>query len=184
MENNTYTIHSLKSGDLSSFEKVYRFYYRGLCAFASQYVPLADAEEIVQDTMMWLWECRETLNPALSLKSLLFTIVKNKALNQITHENIRRKVHLEIMNDFQEAFENPDLYLNRELFKLYHEALNKIPAEFRQVFEMNRSQHLTHKEIAEKLGISTQTVNYRICQVLKVLRNELKDYLPFLIIIL
>lgn len=184
METNAYTIHALKAGNQSSFERLYRFYYKGLCAFSSQYVSLAEAEEIVQDTMMWVWENRESLNPDLSIKSLLFTMVKNKSLNLLTHQDVRRKVHQEIIDNFQEAFEDPDLYLNGELMRLYRTALAKMPTDFRETFELNRKYNLTHREIAQKLGISPQTVNYRIGQALKLLRTELKDYLPLLLFLL
>lgn len=184
MENNAYTIQALKSGDQASFERLYRFYYKGLCAFSAQYVSLPEAEEIVQDTMMYIWEHRDSLNPDLSLKSLLFTMVKNKSLNLLSHQDTRRRVHQEIIDNFQEAFEDPDLYLNKELFHLYRSALTKMPADFRDAFELNRKHHFTHKEIAQKLGISPQTVNYRISQALKLLRTELKDYLPLLLFLL
>ncbi|MGN0257051.1 MAG: RNA polymerase sigma-70 factor [Bacteroides sp.] len=179
-----WTTAQLRAGDQHAFEALYRQYYKGLCAFAAQYIPLSEAEEVVQDTMMWLWEHRESLDEQLSLKTLLFTIVKNKALNLVTHEEIRRRVHQEIVDKFREAFEESDLYLNHELFSLYRQALAKLPPEVRQAFEMNRHRHLTHKEIAQQLGVSPQTVNYRIGQALKLLRAELKDYLPLILLLL
>ena len=66
----------------------------------------------------------------MSIKSLLFTMVKNKSLNLLTRQDIRRKVHQEIIDNFQEAFEDPDLYLNGELFRLYRTALAHMPADF------------------------------------------------------
>ena len=63
------------------------------------------------------------------------------------------------------------------------EALKKLPKEYLEAYEMNRNQHLTHKEIAEKLNVSPQTINYRIGQALKLLRVALKDYLPLFILI-
>ena len=98
----------------------------------------------------------------LTLKTLLFTIVKNKALNRISHFEIRRKVHQEITEKFEKEFDNPDFY--------------------REAYEMNRNHRMTHKEIAEKLNVSPQTVNYRIGQALKLLRIALKDYLPLFIL--
>ena len=93
---------------------------RRLCAFCSQYVSeQEEIEEIVQDTMMWLWENRCNLMEELTLKTLLFTIVKNKALNRISHFEIRRKVHQEITEKFEKEFDNPDFYLENELFRLY-----------------------------------------------------------------
>lgn len=154
INDNNAVISALREGCEEVFDNVYRHYFRGLCVFCSQYVTLSESEEIVQDTMMWLWENRKTLIPELTLKTLLFTIVKNKALNKISHFEIKRKVHLEIAEKYESEFSSPDFYLENELFRLYEEALRKLPAEFRQAYEMNRNQQLTHKEIAEKLNVS------------------------------
>ena len=173
----------LIAGDEQAFDTVYKQYYRGLCAFASQYVTVPESEEIVQDVMMWLWENRCTLMEDWTLKTLLFTIVKNKALNRLSHFEIKRKVHQEIVDKYDSEFNNADFYLSDELFRLYEEALKKLPKEYLEAYEMNRNQHLTHKEIAEKLNVSPQTINYRIGQALKLLRVALKDYLPLFILI-
>lgn len=184
INNNKSVITALKAGEESVFDAVYRHYYRRLCAFCSQYVcEQEEIEEIVQDTMMWLWENRCSLLEELTLKTLLFTIVKNKALNRISHFEIRRKVHQEIVDKFEKEFESPDFYLENELFSLYEEALKQLPEDYRQAYEMNRNQQLTHKEIAERLNVSPQTINYRIGQALKILRTALKDYLPLFILV-
>lgn len=181
--NNKSIITALKAGEENAFDIVYRHYFRRLCAFCSQYVnEQEEIEEIVQDTMMWLWENRTSLLEELTLKTLLFTIVKNKALNHISHFEIKRRVHQEIIDKFDNEFNNPDFYLENELFHLYGEALKQLPKEFREVYELTRNQRLTHKEIAQKLNVSPQTVNYRIGQALRLLRIALKDYLPLFII--
>ena len=179
IDNNKSVITALKAGEEKVFDAVYRHYFRRLCAFCSQYVSeQEEIEEIVQETMMWLWENRCSLLADLTLKTLLFTIVKNKALNRLSHFEIRRKVHQEIVDKFKNEFDNPDFYLGNELLRLYEEALKQLPEEYREAYEMSRNQHLTHKEIAERLNVSPQTVNYRIGQSLKLLRVALKDYLP------
>lgn len=179
IDNNKSVITALKAGEEKVFDAVYRHYFRRLCAFCSQYVSeQEEIEEIVQETMMWLWENRCSLLADLTLKTLLFTIVKNKALNRLSHLEIKRKVHQEIVEKFENEFDNPDFYLGNELLRLYEEALKQLPKEYREAYEMSRNQHLTHKEIAEKLNVSPQTVNYRIGQALTLLRVALKDYLP------
>lgn len=178
ISNNSQIIAKLRTGDECCFESVYKTFFRGLCSFSSQYVSLEEAKEIVQETMLWLWENRISLIPELSLKSLLFTIVKNKALNRVTQNATKSKVYQTIEKKYQQQFNDPDFYLQKELMSLFNEALNKLPEEFRKAFEMNRFEKLTHKEIAEQLHVSPQTVNYRIGQALKILRKELKDYLP------
>ncbi len=182
-EDNRAVVSALKTGGEAAFDAVYRHYYRGLCAFCSQYVGEAEeAEEIVQDTMLWLWENRDTLLGELSFKTLLFTIVKNKALNRLSHVETKRRVLQEIVDKYEEEFEDPDFYLAGELFELYRKAVEALPAEFRQAYELTRVDQLTHREIAERLHVSPQTVNYRIGQALKLLREALKDYLPLFLV--
>ncbi|MDR1681267.1 MAG: RNA polymerase sigma-70 factor [Prevotellaceae bacterium] len=176
--NNSQIIARLRSGNEPFFELVYKDYFAGLCSFASQYVPIEEAKEIVQETMLWLWENREGLIPELSLKSLLFTIVKHKSLNRASQGTTQNKVLQKIEAKYKAQFNDPDFYLSGELMTLCRKALQKLPEEYRQAFEMNRFECLTHKEIADLLQVSPQTVNYRIGQALKILREELKDYLP------
>ena len=118
INNNKSVITALKAGEEKVFDVVYRHYFRRLCAFCSQYVgEQEEIEEIVQETMMWLWENRCTLMEELTLKTLLFTIVKNKALNRLSHFEIKRKVHQEIVDKYDSEFNNPDFYLSDELSK-------------------------------------------------------------------
>ncbi len=181
---NEQTLHLLKAGDESAFDTVYKQYYRGLCAFASQYVAETEIEEIVQETMMWLWENRTSLIPELSLKSLLFMMVKNKCLNNITHNQIKQRVHEKLFAKFENQFEDPDFYIENELIALAAKAIRELPEDYRKAFEMNRFDNLTYNEIAERTGVSPKTVAYRISQALKILRVELKDYMPLLMVLL
>ena len=181
---NEETIHKLNSGDEQMFDTVYKQYYRGLCAFASQYVAESECEEIVQDVMMWVWENHTLLNPEMSLKSLLFTMVKNRCLNNITHNQIKQRVHEKLYAKFENQFEDPDFYIEGELIALATKAIRELPEEYRKAFEMNRFGHLTYNEIAERTGVSPKTIAYRISQSLKILRTELKEYMPLFLALL
>ena len=179
INDNMQIVSALNEGHEFVFDAVYRHYFKKLCAFCSQYIQdLEEAEEIVQETMVWLWENRRTLKAELTLKSLLFTIVKNKALNRISHYEIKQKVHEEIHQKYESTFEDPDFYAQDEMYRIYRQTLENMSKEVRESFLMNRNQQLTHKEIAAILNVSPQTVNYRIGQALKMLRQALKDYLP------
>lgn len=157
INNNKQIVSALNEGHESVFDAVYRHYFKKLCAFCSQYIPdLEETEEIVQETMVWLWENRLTLKAELTLKSLLFTIVKNKALNRISHYEIKQKVHEEIHQKYESTFENPDFYDQDELFRMYRQTLEKMPKDIRETFLMNRDRSLTHKEIAATLNVSPQ----------------------------
>ena len=174
------TFLALKAGDEKAFDAVYKHYYGGLCAYASQFVPVDEYEEIVQDVMMWLWENRQTIANEISLKSLLFTITKNKCLNTISHLQIKQRVHEKLYQKFITQFEDPDFYIPGELMEKLDQAIKGLPEDYRKAFEMNRFDDLTYKEIAAQLHVSEKTIAYRISQALKTFRIELKDYLPFL----
>ena len=181
INNNKSVITALKAGEEKVFDVVYRHYFRRLCAFCSQYVgEQEEIEEIVQETMMWLWENRKSLVADMSLKSLLFTIVRNKCLNTISHIQVKQQVHERLYAKFQEQFENPDFYIG-ELMALASKAIRELPDEYRKAFKMNRFEEMTYNEIAERTGVSPKTIAYRISQALKILRTELKDYIPLLV---
>lgn len=174
-------LEKLKAGDAQAFDIIYMQYYRGLFAFAAQYVDKSDGEEIIQDVMLWLWENHFLLIPELSLKSLLFAAVKNRCLNKIAYLQMRQRVHERLYEKYKERFEDPDFYVEEEIINLISKAINELPTEYREAFEMNRFDNLTYSEIAERKGVSFKTVAYRISQSLKILRIKLKDYISLIL---
>ena len=180
LDDNRAVIRRLHRGDMACFEACYKFYYRGLCSFASRWVPVSTAEDIVQDAMLYIWENRDKLLEELSLKGLLFMIVRNKSLDRITSQKVHSRVHQQLEKRFADQFDSPDFYLGTELARLYREALAQLPEQTRRIFEMSRFQGMTHQQIAAEMEVSPQTVNYHIGQALKVLGVALKDYLPLI----
>lgn len=182
-EDNRRVVEALRSGDEHCFDALFRRCYRPLCAYASRFVPLSRAEELVQDTLLWLWENRRTLIPEMPLRSLLFTIVRNKSLNSASRNSLRNRILRELASDFEEEFDDPDLYFESELVRRFSAALRRMPEEFQQAFRMHRLEGKTHREIAEELHVSPQTVNYRIGQTVRFLREELSDYWPLILLL-
>ncbi len=173
----------LHAGDEKCFDALFRRYYKPLCAYATRFVPACRAEEIVQDTLMWVWENRSSLMEEMSLKSLLFTIVKNKSLNSQSHDSIRSRVLRQLAEKYEDQFDDPNFYLESELTDRLVAALKRMPPEFQQTFRMHRLEGKTHREIAEDLGVSVQTVNYRIGQTVRMLREEFKDCWPLIVLL-
>lgn len=183
LQDNRRVVEMLRAGDEACFHSLFRRYYKPLCTYATRFVPLPHAEELVQDTLMWIWENRGSLLPELPLKSLLFTIVKNKSLNSVSRNSIRNRILRELAETYEEQFDDPDLYVESELMQRLVAALRKMPPEFQQTFRMHRLEGMTHKEIAEALHVSPQTVNYRIGQTVRMLREELKDCWPLALLL-
>lgn len=166
------------------FDTIYTSCYKGLVAYATRYVDLEEAQNIVQDTMMWLWDNKQTIIPGKSINALLLRIVRNKALNNIKHNSVLSRVHKQIETSLREQFENPDIYLSVELTELLEKALNSLPNNLRETFILSRVERLSYKEIAERLGITVKAVDNRLSRTMKILKQELKDYLPVLLFLL
>ena len=90
---------------------------------------------------------------------------------------------MSIAEEMQTSFEDPDFYVVEELMVKIEKAVMRLPESYRITFEMSRYQDKTYKEIAKELNVSIKLVEYRIQQALRLLRVELKDYLPLITII-
>ncbi|MCD8262867.1 MAG: RNA polymerase sigma-70 factor [Tannerellaceae bacterium] len=169
---------ALQRGDKKAFNTFFLRYYPVLCAYATQFVGMIDAEEIIQDMMVGIWEHRKEIVVESSLNGYLFRAVKNKCINHIEKFRLHEQVYSFIASNWQSRFEDPDFYIVEELTQKIEEALEKLPQTYREAFVLNRIDGKTYNEIATTLGVSSKTVDYRIQQALKSLRIELKDYLP------
>ena len=166
-----FLLSAMQHGDLKAYGVLFRRYYPILCAYATKFVELKDAEEIVQDVMLWLWENRETQTFETSLSQYLFKTVYHRAINQI----VRHQSQLRADTLFYEL---------EELQRRIREAVDALPPAYREAFVMHRFDNKSYKEIAEILQVSPKTVDYRIQQALKQLRITLKDYLPLILLLL
>ena len=166
------------------FDTIYTSCYKGLVAYAMRYVDIEEAQNIVQDTMMWLWDNKQTIIPGKSINALLLRIVRNKALNNVKHNTVLSRVHKQIEVSLRERFESPDLYMSVELTELLEKALKKLPENLRETFILSRVERLSYKEIAERQGITVKAVDNRLSRTMKILKEELKDYLPVLLFLL
>ena len=141
---------------------------------------LRDAEELIQELMLFIWENRNSLFVEISLKSYLFMAVKHRCLNAIKRQLYHERVHSLIYDKIKDQFENPDTYFVNELTENITKAIEELPENYRETFKLSRFGEQSNPQIAEALGVSIKTVEYRITQSLKILRVKLKDYLPFI----
>ena len=88
-----------------------------------------------------------------------------------------------LATEMQGVFEDPDFYIAEELMNQIEKTVSQMPETYRVAFEMSRYQDMTYKDKAEELDVSAKVVDYRIQQALKILRTELKDYLPLITVI-
>ena len=179
--NNDFLLSAVQHGDLKAFDTLFRRYYPMLCAYGHRFVELEDAEEIVEDSLLWIWENRETLVIESSLNSYLFKMVYRRALNKLAHIDATQRADTRFYEEMQEMLQDTDYYQVEELTRRIEEAIAALPESYREAFVMHRFRDMSYKEIAETLGVSPKTIDYRIQQALKQLRTDLKDYLQLLL---
>lgn len=168
------------------FEQLYLFYFPKLVRFATEYVLFQeDAENIVQDVFLVLWEQRSSFNQLQNNKAYLFRLTKNKCIDFLRHKimsaekkkdiqesHLREyKYNLFSMEQFDEnrlSEENLDL--------LIQEAIQSLPEKCREIFILSRFEGMSHQEIADKFQISSSTVNNQLTLAMKKLKEKLKDY--------
>lgn len=178
---NDFLLSAVQRGDQKAFDTLFRRYYPMLCASGHRFVELEDAEEIVEDSLLWIWENRETLVIESSLNSYLFKMVYRRALNKLAHIDATQRADTRFYEEMQEMLQDTDYYQIEELAKRIEDAVAALPESYREAFVMHRFRDMSYKEIAETLGVSPKTIDYRIQQALKQLRMDLKDYLPLLL---
>ena len=179
-----FLLSAMQHGDIKAYGVLFRRYYPILCAYATKFVELKDAEEIVQDVMLWLWENRETQTFETSLSQYLFKTVYHRAINQIVRHQSQLRADTLFYENMQEMLQDTDFYQLEELQRRIREAVDALPPAYREAFVMHRFDNKSYKEIAEILQVSPKTVDYRIQQALKQLRITLKDYLPLILLLL
>ena len=172
---------ALRHSDKKAYAELFRAYYPMLCAYCHKFVSLEDSEEIVQDVLFW--ESRKELVIEKSLSQYLFKMVYHKAMNRIANELAVHKANTMFFEQTQKMLEEIDLYQFEELQELLRKAIQNLPESYREAFVMHRFQHKNYKEIAELLKVSSKTIDYRIQQALKILRDKLKDYLPLFLLL-
>lgn len=156
-------------------------------AFAKNYIQAnEDAENVVQDVFVVLWEKKDELELSCTLTTYLFTLVKNRCLNYLRHKLIEEEFNTQMKEELGfklYALESLEYSYpsEKELQAVIQRALDALPERCREVFIKSRIEGLKYKEISEELGISVNTVENHIVTALKKLRVALKDYLPLLL---
>ena len=176
--NNLQLVEKIRNGDYKAFSVLFENYYPILCNFSLRYVDEPfKADDIVQEVFIKIWENRRRLVIAGSVKSYLFTAVKNQSLNRLKSESVR----LEHTRDFsRQQNESIDpLEIEHEEFRDYlFQCIEKLPPRCREVFMESRFKGSKQEVIADSLNITLKTVKAQIGKALKLLKSCLQPYYP------
>jgi len=168
-------IDGIRSGRESAFRQVFRLYYPKLVVFARKYLnDLDPARDIVQDFLLYLYESRDSLIIQTSLKSYLYSSVRNRCLNHLKHLQVRDK-YGEMVRHSENGLDY-DLEQNLEATELearIYKIVSSLPEQCRRIYTMSRGDGKSNDKIAKELNLSKRTVETQISKALRILRDNL-----------
>jgi RNA polymerase sigma-70 factor (ECF subfamily) len=180
-------INGIKQGDIAAFEELYRQYYIFLCLVAEHIVRNpSDAEEIVSDVFVKLWNIRDKIDITTSIKWYLVKAVRNTSLNHLEKNKTCNNLTISLSaSDYEILAWDSDYPLGqlfqKEILNILDLSINELPDACREIFLLSRYEDMTYCKIAGKLGISINTVKTQMKIALARLRENLKDYLMILL---
>ncbi|MBY0432853.1 MAG: RNA polymerase sigma-70 factor [Cyclobacteriaceae bacterium] len=177
-------ITSLREGQDTAFEMLFKTYYEPLCNYAYSFLnDREEAEEVVQSAFITVWDKRQSLEIQTSVKSYLYRMVRNGCLNVIKHVKVKAAHLRHEMAGGEPSYEGASQgVISSELEQKIYEAMKALPEQCRLVFQLSRFEELKYQEIADQLNISVKTVENQMGKALKIMRTQLKDYLPLFLI--
>ena len=186
-ESEKYLFERIKKGDEAAFKVIYNQYASKLYFFIYEYVPYNDiVENIIQETLMVLWDKKAELTDDTNLGAYLFTVAKNNCLYKLRSQHYRQRLfdskevsELELNANLDAlSVMDTSLFAFHEIERIIEETLQELPPQCRKVFRLSRFEDKKNREIAEELGVSVKAVEGHISKALKVFRITLKEYLP------
>ncbi len=172
--------------DHSAFESLFREYFPFLVSFARKYVQDEEVrKDIVHNVFLNLWQKRDELDMGQTLKPYLFRSVHNRCLNHIRdHKKIIHHDLPQEENQVMSYLESDQQVQQSELEMKIKQVIDGLPDRCREIFVLSRFEEKKYAEIAEMLNISVKAVESQMSKALKVLRTELQEYLPLVLIFL
>lgn len=176
-----------------SFKEFYILWYARMKSFAREYVISEDdAEDIVQDVFLDLYEKYNSLYHRVNIVAYIFTTIKHRCIDHLRRKIVEQEsasrmqeehlLTLRMKFDSLDVFDN-DLFRNNDVEAVVAKALDSLPERCREIFIRFRIEGKKQKEIAEEFNISPKTVENQVAIAYKKLREELKNYRPLLLLL-
>lgn len=189
-ELNDFFFFRFKGGDELAFEKIFKSNYNKIVGFCNNFVNDSDeAKNLAQEAFINLWLSREKIETINGINYFLYTFSKSKCLNFIRHKKIINKYEdrlLEKEEDLLNVEVLESINFNSlefiELEELIKRSVGMLPERCRQVFIKSRYEDKKNKKIAEELNISVKAVEANMTRALKILKSELSEYLPLILV--
>lgn len=166
---------------MKNFEKKFEIFYTENYTKAFRYAnsfvfDIETARDIASDSMLRIWEMRDSVDPDKNLNAFLFVSIRNKCFDYLRHEQVKQKSSSEFGLYMLETITPEDFY-SEELTIMVQRAVDSLQETTRNCFLMVRMSGKSYKEVAEELNITTRSVEYELKKAGEVMRKMLTDFL-------
>lgn len=164
----------LRASDRDACTELFDAMHTPLLRYATRLTDEETAYDVVQEAFISLWRMRASLDPERSLRSLLYTLVRNEALNQ--RRTMRRRQNRHAEHSHQRAPSPSDQLEADALRDRLRQWIEELPERQREAFRLSRFDGLTHDEIADVMDLTSRTVTNHVTKALQTLRDRLADH--------
>ncbi|PTQ97862.1 RNA polymerase sigma-70 factor (ECF subfamily) [Mucilaginibacter yixingensis] len=171
------TVVRLMAGDQDAFELIYDLCSEKLFRLAYRFLKDTEqSEEVVQETFINLWVNREKLDPQGNIWLYLYVVGKRLALNQLRSASQSRLYTERLLVQFEETHNSTEeaVFL-QELKVLTERVIDNLPKQQQVIYRLSRVEGFSHKEIADQLNISTNTVKNHMGAALRTIKSNLAE---------
>jgi RNA polymerase sigma-70 factor (ECF subfamily) len=174
-KNDKALVESLQRGDVRAFDQLFGNYAKRLYAFGFKYLrSKEDAEGLVQDVFMKIWENRKKLNKDSSFKSYLFTIAYNDICSIFRKRTTKREFQEEFTQKLTGSVSKTEESVDyKSVLEEVDRLIEQLPENQKKVLLRRKNQGLSSKEIAEELKLSPRTVDNYMSAAIKFLKSRL-----------
>lgn len=165
----------IKSGDRTAFSALFEHFQQSIFNFIVYKTGDNDlSEDILQETFLKIWRNREQLDDTLSIKSYLFTMANNAAMNHFRHQEVVYSHQAKFQCEAEDRSPE-DILKSKEFYAQILGAIEKLPEKTRITFMLSRFEDLSYKEITERMDVSIKTVESHMGKALVLIRNKLEE---------
>lgn len=168
-----------------AFDALFRANYPGLCRIATRILGSpAQAEELVQDLFLWVWERCPAIDESTPSRAYLYRAAHNAALNRLRHQRIEQRWREE-QPDAESAESPPAVeFEHDQLLGAVQGAIERLPPRCGLIYTMSRQEGLTYQEIADALDLSVKTIEAQMARAFRLLRKALAPHLLASVLVL
>lgn len=172
----------MKQGNELAFQKIYNSYWEKLFAYTYNRLHVREAsEEVVQDVFFSLWSKRRSIIITSSVSAYLYGATRHRLLNELRSARIRKSYASDYAAFVKGLYDNSNVELQdvKDLEHSIEGRISELPKQCQSVFRLSRQEYIPNHTIAERLNISTKTVENYLTQALKHIRTSMGGFWIF-----